>query len=66
MAVNKDKMVRCLDCKHGKFMQWMKNPIICECKMTNERQVAEAYKLCNIYEENYTKKAPEITHFDSY
>ena len=42
MAGNKDKMVKCYDCKHGKYMQWMKNPIICECNWTGERYVAEA------------------------
>ena len=26
----KDKMVKCFECKHGRYMQWMKNPIICE------------------------------------
>ena len=33
----KDKMVKCFECKHGRYMQWMKNPIICECNWTGER-----------------------------
>ncbi|MBP3567422.1 MAG: hypothetical protein IKA86_05930 [Paraprevotella sp.] len=66
MAANKERMIRCLECKHGRFMQWMNNPIICECAITNERQVAEAYKLCNLFNENYSQEAPSITHYDSY
>ena len=50
MAGNKDKMVKCYDCKHGKYMQWMKNPIICECNWTGERYVAEAKRLCSRFE----------------
>lgn len=65
MAV-KVKMVRCYDCKHGKYMQWMKNPIICECTWTGERFVAEARRICSRYEDAHRKDAPEITHYDHY
>lgn len=59
-------MVRCYECKHGKYMQWMKNPIICECKLTNERFVAEARRMCPRYEDAPRKGAPEITHYEHY
>lgn len=66
MAGNKDKMVKCYDCKHGKYMQWMKNPIICECNWTGERYVAEAQRLCSRFEENTSRETPEVTHYDHY
>lgn len=64
--VGKDKMVKCFECKHGKYMQWMKNPIICECNWTGERYVAEAKRLCARYEANTSLETPPITHFDHY
>ncbi|MCD8318560.1 MAG: hypothetical protein LUC45_06885 [Paraprevotella sp.] len=66
MAINKVRMVRCDDCKHGKYMQWMKNPIICECNWTGERYVAEAKRLCARYEEFVGIEKPEVVHFDHY
>lgn len=66
MAGNKDKMVKCYNCKYGKYMQWMKNPIICECNWTGERYVAEAKRLCSRFEENTSRETPEITHYDHY
>lgn len=66
MATDKTTMIQCIHCKHGKFMQWMKNPVICECELLgNERFVAEAKKLCSLYEESKTE-VPVITHYDSY
>ena len=59
-------MVKCYNCKHGKYMQWMKNPIICECNSTGERYVAEAKRLCSRFEENTSRETPEITHYDHY
>lgn len=65
-AVKSQEMVQCIRCKHGHFMQWMKNPIICECTvMQNERFVAEAKKICQAYEPSNIQ-TPTITHFDSY
>lgn len=66
MATVKAKMVRCYDCKHGKYMQWMKNPIICECRWTGERFVAESRRICPRYEDASRKGTPEITHYDHY
>ena len=66
MAGNKQRMVRCYDCKYGKFMQWMKNPIICECSWTKERYVAESRRICVRYEEHPDGETPSITHYDHY
>ena len=57
-------MVKCIDCKKGTFMQWMANPIICECTINNERLVAESRRLCTRFERSYAK--PTITHYDHY
>lgn len=66
MAINKGRMVKCLECRHGKYMQWMKNPIICECSWTQERYVAEARRLCPNFEERTGPDPPSITHYDHY
>lgn len=59
-------MIQCIHCKHGRFMQWMNNPIICECQLLQkERFVAEAKKLCPLFERT-TVENPPITHYDSY
>jgi len=64
MAAN-TRMIQCIRCKHGKYMQWMKNPIICECNFTQERYVAEARRLCSMFEEAGNREI-EITHFSHY
>ncbi len=64
MAAN-DNMVTCLQCKHGRFMQWMKNPIICECRLKNERLVAASRRLCPQFEASGIDR-PEVTHYDHY
>ena len=61
-----NKMIQCIHCKHGKFMQWMKNPIICECNWTGERYVAEARRLCARYEERTSPEPPAVKHYDHY
>lgn len=67
MAAQKDyKMVRCIDCKHGSYMQWMQNPIICECECLNERFVAESRKVCQLYEARSKQGAPQIAHYEHY
>lgn len=67
MAILKDnKKVRCIECKHGMLMQWMQNPIICECECLNERFVAESKKLCQLFEARNTTAPPKITHYDHY
>ncbi len=64
MAATKGLMIQCLNCKHGTFMQWFHNPIICQCNMFNERFVAEAKHNCEEYEERH--KPGEVTHYDKY
>ncbi len=63
---DKDKMVRCYDCKHGKYMQWKRNPIICECDRTHERYVAEARRVCDRFEENTSRETRRVAHYDHY
>ena len=58
------EMVRCLDCKHGTYMQWYKNPIICRCEVLEEKTVAESKRVCKDYERRNSE--PEIEHFDHY
>ncbi|MBQ8050995.1 MAG: hypothetical protein IJ197_05410 [Bacteroidaceae bacterium] len=64
MADKVKNMVQCLHCKHGTFMQWFQNPIICQCDIFNERFVAETRRYCDEYEKCSTK--PEIAHYDHY
>ncbi len=64
MAAVKNEMIRCIQCKHGTFMQWFKNPIICKCHVFDEKMVAESKHLCDEYEERSDE--PEIEHFDHY
>ncbi len=56
--------VKCIDCKHAKFMQWYENPIIAECLLHKDRQVALAKRLCPMF--TRSNADPEIQHFDSY
>ncbi len=58
-------MVTCLQCKYGRFMQWMKNPIICECEQKNERLVAASRRICPLFEASGIDH-PEVTHYDHY
>ena len=46
-------------------MQWFENPIVAECNYNNERYVAEARRICKIYE-YVNNPNPTIQHFDSY
>ncbi len=66
MAGNsKGQMVCCMQCKNGVFMQWMENPVICECtRRKNERFVAEMKRICPLYEKN--SSTPTIVHYDRY
>lgn len=58
------QFVKCIDCKHARFMQWFQNPVIAVCLTHNERQVAEAKRLCHTFAPS--NKEPDIQHFDSY
>lgn len=61
----KDKdFTRCINCANATFMQWMKNPVIAYCRITDERQVAEAKRLCKEFK--LSNKEPQVTHYKSY
>ena len=65
MATEKNKdMVRCIECKHGSYMQWFQNPIICNCQLYNEKFVAASRRVCPSFEKR--AKTPEVTHFYHY
>jgi hypothetical protein len=63
MAIN-TTMVQCRKCKHATLMQWFKNPIIAQCAIHGDRQVAESNRICKEFVESFNE-AP-ITHYDSY
>ncbi len=56
--------IRCLDCANATYMQWFKNPVVCECKAFEERFVAEAKHNCDEFEKRTTPVV--IQHFDKY
>lgn len=60
------RMVKCIDCKHGRYMQWMKNPIICQCDMLDDRFVAEARRICTHFDKAPQRENIEIQHYDHY
>lgn len=63
---NSEKVfVRCLDCAHGRFMQWFDNPIVVYCREDCQRTVAETRRICHLFKPSGIKE-PEITHFDRY
>lgn len=60
------KMIRCIECANGKFMQWFDNPVVCECSIrTVIRFVANARKICSDFKPSNNPN-PEITHYDTY
>lgn len=65
MAERNKGMVYCIKCKHGSFMQWFNNPIICQCAVYHEKFVAESKRLCEEYRPR-TDTNIEITHYDHY
>ena len=64
MAEKNKGMVKCIDCRRGTYMQWFRNPIICECNLLHERFVAESQRFCEDFEERSDKV--EVTHYDHY
>lgn len=58
------KLVTCSDCAHSTLMQWFSNPVIAYCNTRNEKEVAQARRLCQSYEQ--TKRPKTIKHYDSY
>jgi len=65
MAERSKGMVRCIECSNGKYMQWFRNPVICQCSIYREKFVAEAKRLCDEYTKRTNTKV-EITHYDHY
>lgn len=65
MAERSKGMVRCIQCRHGKYMQWFHNPVICQCSIYNEKFVAEAKRICEEYAER-TNTNIEVIHYDHY
>lgn len=64
MIEDKKKLVQCLHCKNATLMQWMKNPVICECAETGVREVAQMERLCSHFIQSETDHPVE--HFDHY
>lgn len=64
MAASNKEMVRCMDCKHGTYMQWFRNPVICVCAVHEEKFVAESRRICGDFVRR--EGEAEITHYDSY
>ena len=56
--------VQCRYCKHAALMQWWDNPIIAQCDVTGEREVAETKRLCETFEKRV--KAEIVEHFNQY
>lgn len=63
MAAN-NELVQCTKCKHATLMQWFNNPIIAQCSVFNDRQVAESRRVCKEFSLDYNQK--DIKHFDCY
>ncbi len=59
------EFVKCLDCRHGSFMQWYENPIVAYCDVFKERSVASSRRLCKMFVPSHVAQ-PKITHYDSY
>ena len=61
-----DPFVKCMFCKNaGAYYQWQQNPVIAQCKITKERQVALTKRICKFYAPSESEN-PEIKHFESY
>ena len=61
-----DPFVKCMYCKNaGAFYQWQQNPVIAECVITKERQVALTRRLCKLYVPSSAEER-EVQHFESY
>ena len=57
------EFVQCLHCKHATaYYQWYENPVIAQCEIHDDRQVAQTKRVCKTYVERFGE--PEIHHFD--
>lgn len=58
------ELIRCVDCKYAQLMQWWDNPVIAQCTLRDEREVAMSRRLCASYEPS--NKPKNIQHLTSY
>lgn len=61
MAKKLTSLVKCENCKNAKLMQWMRNPVIAECRIHGEREVAGTMRKCDHWERDGRVK--NITHY---
>ncbi len=68
MANDKNEMVRCIDCRHGSYMQWFQNPVICYCKLFEEKTVAESKRICDNFQRRPKPidREKDVEHHDHY
>ncbi len=62
--MDKQKAIRCIDCRKRRLMQWENDPIISECKWSGRRLVADSKRFCIHFE--LTRCPPIIEHFKTY
>lgn len=58
-------LISCRTCAHATFMQWFENPVIAQCAMFGDRQVADSMRRCKQYHYRDNSDRP-VQHFDSY
>ncbi|MGM9674690.1 MAG: hypothetical protein ACI3X9_04390 [Bacteroidaceae bacterium] len=61
---NQDPFVSCMECRWATLMQWYENPVVAQCAVKGDRQVAASRRICKEYKKRADK--PQIQHFDSY
>ena len=60
----RDEPRKCYDCKYAELMQWFNNPVIAQCMVLGRREVAQAKRRCEKFEQNNGTR--EIAHFSRY
>lgn len=53
---------QCISCVHSTLYQWGTDPVIAECKLTGEREVANSIILCDNHEKAKVLPKP-VKHF---
>jgi hypothetical protein len=60
-----EEFVQCIHCqKASAYYQWFENPVIAQCGLNDERQVAQTKRICKTFVERHDE--PVIQHFDHY
>lgn len=62
---NADKLIKCINCRHARLLQWMENPLLSECDFSHECQVAGVKRMCDHFEFTETPNQ-DIKHYDRY